>query len=73
MWRTKIHSGDVAGFNDNINGLKALGKSYTHFDFAEKILRSLPKSLAPIKNAIQKAKDLSSLSLKELLGSLPTH
>ena len=36
-------------------------------------MRSLPKSWAPIKNSIQEAKDLSFLSLEELLGSLLIH
>ena len=60
-------------FNDIINGLKALGKTYTHSELVRKILRSLPKSWSPIKTAIQEAKDLSSLPLEDLVGSLLTH
>ena len=53
-------------FNDIINGLKALEKSYTHSELVRKILRSLPKSWSPIKNVIQEAKDLSILPLEDL-------
>ena len=31
-------------FTDAINGLKALGKSFSNFELVNKILRSLPKS-----------------------------
>ena len=60
-------------FNDIINGLKALGKTYTHSELVRKILRSLPKNWSPIKTAIQEAKDLSTLPLENLMGSLLTH
>ena len=59
-------------FNDIVNGLKALGKTYTHSELVRKILRSLPKPWAPIKNAIQEANDLSILPLEDLMGSLLT-
>ena len=42
-----------------VNGLKAIGKTYTHSKLVRKILGSLPKPWAPIKNAIQEVKDLS--------------
>ena len=57
-------------FNDIISDLKGLEKSYAHSKLMRKFLRSLPKSWATIKNAIQKAKNLSFLPLEELLGSL---
>ena len=60
-------------FNDIINSLKALGKTYTHPELVRKILRSLPKNWSPIKTAIQEAKDLSILPLENLMGSLLTH
>ena len=55
-------------FNDIINGLKALGKTYTHSELVRKILRSLPKSWSPIKTSIQEAKDLPFLPLEDLVG-----
>ena len=60
-------------FNDILNGLKALGKSYTNSELVRKILRALPKSWASKKDAIVEAKDLNKLPLEELLGSLLTH
>ena len=60
-------------FNDIINSLKALGKTYTHPELVRKILRSLPKNWSPIKTAIQEAKDLSILPLENLMGSLLTY
>ena len=60
-------------FNDIVNGLKALGKTYTHSELVRKILRSLPKPWAPIKNAIQEAKDLSTLPSEDLIGFFRTN
>ena len=55
-------------FNDIINGLKSLGKTYINQELVRKILRSWPKSWTSKKCAILEAKDLNSLPLKELLG-----
>ena len=60
-------------FNDILNGLKSLGKSYTNSEIVRKILRALPKTWASKKDAILEAKDLNSLPLEELIGSLLTH
>ena len=60
-------------FNDIINGLKDLEKTYTHFELVRKILRSLPKSWSLIKTAIQEANDLSSLPLEDLVRCLLTY
>lgn len=60
-------------FTDIINSLKALGKVYTNVEHVRKILWSLPKKWEPKVTAITEAKDLSKLSLDELLGSLMTH
>ncbi|GAV76263.1 UBN2 domain-containing protein, partial [Cephalotus follicularis] len=62
-----------ARFNDIINALKDLGKVYTNHELMTKILRCLPKSWEPKVTAIEEAKDLSTLSLEYLLGSLMTH
>ena len=56
-----------------INALKSLGKSYTNGEMVRKILRSLPKGWQPKVTAIQEAKDLNTLELDELMGSLMTH
>lgn len=60
-------------FTDIINGLKNLGKSYTNSKLVRKILRSLPKIWEAKVTAIVEAKDLNTLALEELLGSLMTH
>ena len=60
-------------FTDIINCLKSLGRTYTNSDIVRKILRSLPKTWEAKVTAIQEAKDLNTLSLEELLGSLMTH
>ncbi|GAV85804.1 zf-CCHC domain-containing protein/UBN2 domain-containing protein, partial [Cephalotus follicularis] len=55
------------------NSLKNLGKSYPNEELVRKILRCLPKSWTPKVTAIEEAKDLSTLPLEQLLGSLMTH
>ncbi|GAV73875.1 zf-CCHC domain-containing protein/UBN2 domain-containing protein, partial [Cephalotus follicularis] len=56
-----------------INSLKNLGKSYSNQELVRKILMCLPKSWTPKVTAIEEAKDLSTLPLEQLLGSLMTH
>ena len=60
-------------FTDIINGLKSLGKVYPNNEQVRKILRSLPKAWEAKVTAIQEAKDLNTLALDELLGSLMTY
>ncbi|WKA06735.1 hypothetical protein VitviT2T_024621 [Vitis vinifera] len=56
-----------------VNELEALGKTYTEVEKVMKILRSLPKKWETKVTAIQEAKDLTKLSLEELIGSLMTY
>ena len=60
-------------FTDIINNLKNLEKLYTDSDLCRKNLRSLPQIWESKVMAILEAKDLSSLKVKELIGSLMTH
>ncbi|GAV60231.1 zf-CCHC domain-containing protein/UBN2 domain-containing protein [Cephalotus follicularis] len=60
-------------FTTIINSLKNLGKSYPNQELVRKILRCLPKSWTPKVTAIEEAKDLSTLPLEQLLGSLMMH
>ena len=60
-------------FTDIINCLKSLDRTYTNYDVVKKILRSLPRTWEAKVTTIQEAKDLNTLSLEELLGSLMTH
>jgi len=60
-------------FTDIINGLKSLGRTYTNADLVQNVLRSLPDKWEAKLIAIQQAKDLNTLPLDELLGSLIIH
>ncbi|GAV92240.1 UBN2 domain-containing protein, partial [Cephalotus follicularis] len=60
-------------FTTIVNSLKNLGKSYSNQELVRKILRCLLKSWTPKVAAIKEAKDLSTLPLEQLLGSLMTH
>jgi len=55
------------------NSLDALGRTYTNVDIVSKILRFLPKSWEAKVMTIHEAKDLTKISLEELIGSLMTH
>ncbi|KAK2359506.1 putative mitochondrial protein [Trifolium repens] len=56
-----------------VAGLQVLKRSYTTSDHVRKILRSLPSRWRPKVTAIQEAKDLDKLGLKELISSLMSH
>ncbi|GAV60820.1 zf-CCHC domain-containing protein/UBN2 domain-containing protein [Cephalotus follicularis] len=60
-------------FTNIINSLQSLNKCYTNSEMVRNILRCLPKSWMPKVAAIEEAKDLNTLPLEELLGSLVTH
>ncbi|GAV90303.1 DUF4219 domain-containing protein/UBN2 domain-containing protein, partial [Cephalotus follicularis] len=72
LWHISI-SDMFTRFTTIINSLKNLGKSYSNQELVRKILRCLPKCWAPKVTAIEEAKDLSTLPLEQLLGSLMTH
>ncbi|WKA10986.1 hypothetical protein VitviT2T_028524 [Vitis vinifera] len=56
-----------------VNKLEALGKTFTEVEKVMKILRSLPRKWETKVTTIQEAKDLTKLSLEELIGSLMTY
>ncbi|XVF26395.1 hypothetical protein REPUB_Repub14bG0012500 [Reevesia pubescens] len=60
-------------FNQIINGLKALDKTYSNKDMVNKFLNSLPKSWEVKVTTIEESKDLNTLSLEDLIGSLITY
>ncbi|GAV61788.1 UBN2 domain-containing protein, partial [Cephalotus follicularis] len=60
-------------FTTIVNSLKNLGKSYSNQELVRKILRCLPRNWTPKVTTIEEAKDLSTLPLEQLLGSLMTH
>ncbi|KAH9697094.1 hypothetical protein KPL71_023469 [Citrus sinensis] len=57
-------------FTDIVNTLGALGKTFSNSEKVKKIIRSLPKEWRPKKTGIEEAKDLNSLPLDDLIGSL---
>ncbi|GAV72600.1 UBN2 domain-containing protein [Cephalotus follicularis] len=60
-------------FTNITNALQALDKIYTNSEMVRKIPRCLPKSWMQKVTAIEEAKDLNTLSLEDLLGSLLTY
>ncbi|XP_058784566.1 uncharacterized protein LOC131659382 [Vicia villosa] len=56
-----------------INELRSLGKTYSPHERIRKLLRCLPKVWRPMVTAITQAKDLTSLPVEELVGSLRAH
>ncbi|GAV64971.1 zf-CCHC domain-containing protein/UBN2 domain-containing protein, partial [Cephalotus follicularis] len=60
-------------FTNITNALQALDKVYTNSEMVRKILRCLPRIWMPKVTAIEEAKDLNTLPLEDLLGSLMTH
>ncbi|GJY31967.1 hypothetical protein Tco_0415462 [Tanacetum coccineum] len=62
-----------ARFNTIITSLKALDEGYSSKNYVRKFLRDLhPKWRAKV-TAIEESKDLTSLSLDELIGNLKVH
>ena len=60
-------------FTDIINSLEGLGKRVSEQDKVSIILRCLPPKWNSKTEAIEKAKNLKELPLKELIGSLMTY
>ncbi|CAN1302486.1 Retrovirus-related Pol polyprotein from transposon TNT 1-94 [Linum perenne] len=60
-------------FNGIVSKLKVLGRTYGNAELVRKILRSLPVEWMPKKTAIEESKDLNTLKLEDLVGSLLSH
>lgn len=60
-------------FRDIISVLEGLGKTYLNDKFVRMILRSLPRSWEYKFTTIEEVKNLDTLKLEELMGSLGTH
>ncbi|KAH1210924.1 hypothetical protein GmHk_15G045118 [Glycine max] len=56
-----------------VNELNAIGDKYTTQQRIKKILRSLPKIWRPKVTPITEAKNLKTLGMDELIGSLEVH
>ncbi|KAK8663728.1 hypothetical protein V6N13_083535 [Hibiscus sabdariffa] len=60
-------------FSVIVNGLKVLGKVIPEDKLVRKLIYSLPESWDSKRTAIIEAKDLKTLKLDALMGSLLTH
>ncbi len=60
-------------FNDIVTNLQALGKEISNEEKVQKVLGSLPPNWEPKVTAIEEARDISTLSMDDLLGTLLTH
>ncbi|GKC13734.1 zf-CCHC domain-containing protein [Tanacetum coccineum] len=60
-------------FNIIITSLKALDESFSSRNHVRKLLRALPTKWRPKVTAIEESKDLSTLSLDELIGNLKVY
>ena len=58
---------------DVVNHMKTYGENITDQRIVEKILISLPEKYEYIVAAIQESKDLSTLSMQQLMSSLLSH
>ena len=58
---------------DIVNQMKTLGENMPNQKVVEKILISLPEKFDPIVTTIEQFKDISTMSVQELLGSLKIH
>ncbi|GKF29472.1 hypothetical protein Tco_0095814, partial [Tanacetum coccineum] len=76
IWKTLLithQDSAFARFNTIITSLKALDEGYSSKNYVRKFLRALhPKWRAKV-TAIEESKDLTSLSLDELLENLKVH
>ena len=56
-----------------VNQMRTLGEDLSDQKVVEKILISLPEKYDPIVVAIEESKDITSLSIEQLMGSLKSH
>lgn len=56
-----------------INSLISFGKTYNEKEMCLKVLRTLPRSWMSKVTSIQEAKDMSTLLLDDMIGSLLRH
>ena len=62
-----------ANFNDTVNFAYNLGEIYDQPKIVRKILRSLTKDFRPKVTAITESKDMDSILVNELVGSLQSY
>ena len=62
-----------AKFNDIVNSTYNLGEIYDQSKIVRKILRSLTKNFRPKVTTITESKDMDSIPVDELVGSLQSY
>ncbi|GKF34999.1 hypothetical protein Tco_0108199, partial [Tanacetum coccineum] len=73
IYKDESIDSDLARFNTIITSLKALDEGYSSKNYVRKFLMALhPKWRAKV-TAIEESKDLTSLSLDELIRNLKVH
>lgn len=60
-------------FTSIVNELRSLGKIYSPHDRIRKILKCLSSTWRPMVTTIAQAKDLNTLTLEDLIGTLRAH
>ncbi|GJR52064.1 zf-CCHC domain-containing protein [Tanacetum coccineum] len=76
IWKTLLitHQDNAfARFNTIITSLKALDEGYSSKNYVKKFLRALHPKWSAKVTAFEESKDLTSLSLDELIGNLKVH
>ena len=63
----------ITRFTNIANELISLGKIYTTEEQVDKVLKTLPRSWEIKVTAIREAKDLTNMTLDELVGNLKTY
>ncbi|GJU42092.1 hypothetical protein Tco_1195049 [Tanacetum coccineum] len=76
IWKTLLITHQDSAFarlNTNITSLKAFDEGYSSKNYVRKFLRALHHKWRAKVTAIEESKDLTSLSLDELIGNLKVH
>jgi len=60
-------------FQTILNELRSLGRTYDNYDHINKILRSLSRKWRPQVTTLKALKNLDSMFLEELVGTLKVH
>ena len=60
-------------FQTILNALRSLGKTYDNYVHIDKILKSLSRKWRPYVMMLRALKNLDSMSLEELVGTLKVH
>jgi len=60
-------------FETILNELRSLGITFDNYDHIDKILRSLSRKWRPWVTTLRSLKNLDTMSLKELVGTVKVH